>query len=395
MGLDAILGDVMLPGLTSIRLTAFKSFRNQNLRLGALTLIVGRNASGKSNALDGLSLLALLADERDVNDLERGDQDVAGLRGGLSGAAPFGTAVVKVGCSVETASGNTIDFDVALDASMHPEVISESLVWRRPGGNDIRLVNAKRKSKGAGISEVQVYSSGNPRFYTFLSSRLAVTQAVTKVPTDSKARTLVVESCRDLVAALRGVFVLDPVPAQMRDYVRIGSAPDRSGSTASAMAYALRGESESWARLSELVAGLVETPLVEITFAEGRLPGENLVDVMVAVVEQAGGSTFTVPASVMSDGTLRYIAIVASLLSLRSEPTAGGSSARRTLVVEEIENGLFPSQAARVLDLLRSEAHAQEVSLVATTHSPAMLDALRPEDHAGVVICDRDDDGWS
>ncbi len=161
------------------------------------------------------------------------------------------------------------------------------------------------------------------------------------------------------------------------------------------MAYALRGESESWARLSELVAGLVETPLVEITFAEGRLPGENLVDVMVAVVEQAGGSTFTVPASVMSDGTLRYIAIVASLLSLRSEPTAGGSSARRTLVVEEIENGLFPSQAARVLDLLRSEAHAQEVSLVATTHSPAMLDALRPEDHAGVVICDRDDDGWS
>ncbi len=153
----------MLPGLTSIRLTAFKSFRNQNLRLGALTLIVGRNASGKSNALDGLSLLALLADERDVNDLERGDQDVAGLRGGLSGAAPFGTAVVKVGCSVETASGNTIDFDVALDASMHPEVISESLVWRRPGGNDIRLVHAKRKSKGAGISEVQVYSSGNPR----------------------------------------------------------------------------------------------------------------------------------------------------------------------------------------------------------------------------------------
>ena len=72
-----------------------------------------------------------------------------------------------------------------------------------------------------------------------------MTQAVTKVPTDSKARTLVVESCRDLVAALRGVFVLDPVPAQMRDYVRIGSAPDRSGSTASAMAYALRGESES------------------------------------------------------------------------------------------------------------------------------------------------------
>ena len=384
-----------LPGLLSLRLGAFKSYRSQELSFEPLTLIVGRNASGKSNALDAISLLALLADERDVNDLERGDQEVAGLRGGLSGAAPFGDATVQVGCSIQTATGETLDLDITLDASEHPEIVSERLVLHRKSGADRVLIDAHRQAKGSGISDVQVYSGGAPRTYTMLSSRLAVAQAQTKVPEDTKARSLVVSSCVEATAALRGVFVLDPLPAQMREYVRIGSAPNRAGSTVSAMVYELRENTDAWRRLSELVAGLVETQLQEITFSEGRLPDQRLVDVMVALVEKAGSHEFTAPARVMSDGTLRYLSIVASLLSLREEQPSTITPVRRTLVVEEIENGLFPSQAARVLDLLRTEARAQDVRLVATTHSPALLDALQPEDHAGVAICDRTEDGWS
>lgn len=384
-----------LPALSSVRLGSFKSYQGQELNLGPLTLIVGRNASGKSNALDGLSLLALLADERDVSDLERGDQEVAGIRGGLSGAAPFGEDTVRVGCTINTEDGDKLDLDLQLDASERPEIISEKLVLHRKRGTELVLIDANRQAKGAGISDVQVYSGGAPKAYTMLSSRLAVAQALTKVPEDTQRRTLVVASCGQAMAALRGIFVLDPVPAQMRSYVRIGSPPDRSGSTVSAMAYKLREDPASWARLTELVEGLVETDLVEMTFSEGRLPDSRLVDVMVALVERVGQHEFTAPAQVMSDGTLRYLAIVASLLSLRSDQPIGALPVRRTLVVEEIENGLFPSQGARVLDLLRSEAKDQDVRLVATTHSPALLDALRPEDHSGVTICDRTDDGWS
>lgn len=384
-----------LPSLQAVRLGSFKSYHDQQMEMGPLTLIVGRNASGKSNALDALSLLALLADERDVADLERGDQEVAGIRGGLSGAAPFGEEVVRVGCSIETTEGDMLDLDLELDASDRPEIVSEKLVLKRKRGTVLVLIDARRQSKGAGISDVQVYSGGAPKTYTMLSTRLAAAQALTKVPEDTQRRTLVVTSCGQAVAALRGIFVLDPVPAQMRGYVRIGSPPDRAGSTVSAMAYKLREDDDSWARLNELVIGLVETQLKEMTFSEGRLPDSRLVDVMVALVEQAGTKTFTAPAQVMSDGTLRYLSIVASLLSLRSDQPAGTPPVRRTLVVEEIENGLFPSQGARVLDLLRSEAKDQDVRLVATTHSPALLDALRPEDHAGVIVCDRTSDGLS
>jgi hypothetical protein len=62
------------------------------------------------------------------------------------------------------------------------------------------------------------------------------------------------------------------------------------------------------------------------------------------------------------------------------------------MVIEEIENGLFPDQAARVLQLLREEALHEGITLVATTHSPALLDAVNTDDH-GIVVCERDGQG--
>jgi predicted ATPase len=47
--------------IEEVRLTAFKSFQSAVLPLDELTLLVGRNGSGKSNALDGLWALARLA----------------------------------------------------------------------------------------------------------------------------------------------------------------------------------------------------------------------------------------------------------------------------------------------------------------------------------------------
>jgi energy-coupling factor transporter ATP-binding protein EcfA2 len=382
------------PGITAVWLDDFKSYKNQRLDLEPVSLLVGRNGSGKSNAIDALALLALLADERDIADVERGDMKVAGLRGGISGASPFGEGRVRLGCSVLTPEGGELVYRLELDASERPEIVSEQLELLRGRRSPLALVDSRRLAPGDGISEARTYTGGAPRAYQFLSSRLAITQVATKVPEDSKARRLVVASCAAVVAALKGVFILDPVPGAMREYVRIGSPPDRSGSTLSAIIHRLRDDEAAWSRLIELVRGLVEAEVIELTFSEGRLPGDRLVDVMVAVVERAGERTFTSPARLMSDGTLRYLPIVASLLDLGAG-AVGAPGAPQMLVVEEIENGLFPSQASRVLDLLRAEARQHDVRLLATTHSPALLDAVRPEDHAGVVVCDRQPNGFS
>ena len=106
---------------------------------------------------------------------------------------------------------------------------------------------------------------------------------------------------------------------------------------------------------------------------------------MVALKEHGPDGDFLIPASTMSDGTLHYLAILATLLIAREADTPSRRS--RTIVVEEIENGLFPDQASRILSLLREEATNQRVALITTTHSPALLDAVEPEDHEGHYHC--------
>lgn len=161
--------------LSHLRLTAFKSFLGQSLELRPLTLLVGPNASGKSNVIDALSLLALLADERSLADLERGDETVAGLRGGITGAAPFGDPTVKIGCTVSRGD-EKYDLDLTLDAGPAPEVIDERLVRRDARGRVRELLHGQRQESGSGILDVDVYSGGAPRRYTMLSARPATVQ---------------------------------------------------------------------------------------------------------------------------------------------------------------------------------------------------------------------------
>ncbi|WP_448621760.1 AAA family ATPase [Geodermatophilus sp. URMC 65] len=381
------------PRVTELRLNAFKNYTDQVVPLRPLTLLVGPNASGKSNALDALSLLALLADERDVADLERDDRTVAGLRGNLSGAAPFGTSNVQVGCTITTPQGS-YELDIGFDVSGNqPEIVWEGLYFNANRGRSRQCIYAQRRGPGEGICSVEVYSGGAPRTFTMLTSRLVTLQALTKVPQDSKARTQVVQDCQTVIDVLRGIFVVDPAPGLMRNYSRIGDRPERTGSTTSAVVYALREDEVAWQRLNELIRGLVGAGLEEITFAEAKLPGVSAtaVDVMVALRERFSQEELTT-ASVMSDGTLRYLAIVSTLLHLGRDvdvPLASRSVSSRMFLVEEVENGLYPRQAASVLGLLRKETQEQGVSLTATTHSPALLDALQPEDHEGVLVCTR------
>jgi predicted ATPase len=64
-----------------------------------------------------------------------------------------------------------------------------------------------------------------------------------------------------------------------------------------------------------------------------------------------------------------------------------------TLVLEELENGLHPTQAARMLGLVKSASAEQNFQVVVTTHSPALLNALDGDDHPGVLVIGRERDG--
>ena len=60
------------------------------------------------------------------------------------------------------------------------------------------------------------------------------------------------------------------------------------------------------------------------------------------------------------------------------------------LVIEELENGLHPSQAGRLLDLVKSASATLDKQVLVTTHSPALLNAMTGELNHSVMVCYRE-----
>lgn len=83
----------------------------------------------------------------------------------------------------------------------------------------------------------------------------------------------------------------------------------------------------------------------------------------------------------MSDGTLRFLAILTALLTRPS-----GSQ----MVIEEVDNGLHPSRSDLLLRMLREIGEKRQVDILVTTHNPALLNELGPEMVPFVVVAHRD-----
>jgi predicted ATPase len=86
-----------------------------------------------------------------------------------------------------------------------------------------------------------------------------------------------------------------------------------------------------------------------------------------------------IPANRLSDGTLRYLFLMALLLDPTPPPV---------LCIEEPEIGFHPDILPMVAEMLISAS--QKTQLIVTTHSDALVSALNPE---SVLVCDRDDRG--
>lgn len=77
--------------LHSVRLSAFRSFRGAELPVDPVTVLTGRNNSGKSNALDAIEVLSRLATGEEVSDALDGRRREGGpVRGAHEAAPPTG-----------------------------------------------------------------------------------------------------------------------------------------------------------------------------------------------------------------------------------------------------------------------------------------------------------------
>jgi len=67
--------------ITAFHLENFRSYREASLPLAPLTLLIGANASGKSNALEALQILSKLAQGQYLQDVFKTLQTAGAIRG--------------------------------------------------------------------------------------------------------------------------------------------------------------------------------------------------------------------------------------------------------------------------------------------------------------------------
>lgn len=106
-------------------------------------------------------------------------------------------------------------------------------------------------------------------------------------------------------------------------------------------------------------------------------PFDNIIKLRVTV--DSGGGEAILPFSAMSDGTIKWLALVTAILTYRS-----------VFAIEEPENFLHPRMQQEVVSIMRADAEKRKnLSFVLmTTHSESLLNAALPDEAIVVTFAD-------
>lgn len=364
--------------LTSLRLQDFKSFANETVPLAPLTVLVGENASGKSNALDAIRFLQGVALELPISDVLRGRHEGGrevwpAIRGGISEVARFGREEFELQ-TVWSFGHQVLVHQLRCGTKPVPLVHRESLSGaEKDFGLYLYDTHAKTLGGGKGLGDGRAISVAlkgtggkNPT-----QRHSAAASLMGQIQPGKRVHDMVLRWTARVQAAMRSATFLSISPAAMRDYAPAQALDmGADGSNISAIVKQLC-ERPGWKeRLVDWLSELCAPKLADIDFVETELG-----DVMLVLVEEDGSR---VSARSLSDGTLRFLGELVALQTAKP-----GS----ILLIEEIENGLHPQRLHLLVELLEGATKERGIQVIATTHSPLVLTALsKPALESAVVF---------
>lgn len=334
-----------------VRVRNYKSIRHADVALGPLTILVGRNGSGKSNFLDALHFV--------VDSLQISLDHAIESRGGAASVRrriKDGSASLSIALVISLPSGNTAEYRFVLLPNRRRLVVHhESLVVRSPGNGEDAGHYDVRRGKIESISIQSPPPADDDRLYLLKAAGFRPFREVYDALT------------------VMGFYNLNPAAMRAVQSPGPGDILHRDGGNVASVVRRLRKQQpEDMARLESYLSAIVPD-IVEVRTASLG-PHETLV-FRQRLAEASLPTKFF--ATNMSDGTLRVtgLLVAAAQLSEQQKPI--------TLIgIEEPENALHPAAARALMDALR-EASVQTQILV-TTHSPELLDQVQM-DHESVL----------
>lgn len=362
----------------------FKSFEKAELNLEAITSLIGANSSGKSNAIEGIQILAELATGLDLNVVLDGTRSSEShIRGGSKACCRFKTSSFKLGCLVDLDETYDLLYYIKISTNRRVWVEEEALYKVNNGRTNLaggeKIFKTKTVAGDSGDIEVEYNdkkSGGNPNIICMrISSVLA--QMQTKLPQSTERDKECLGYINLVLDNLKSIFVLNPVPSEMRDYVRITDSELKENcENISPVLYHLCEMEDKKEELLKGICNLPENEVMGIGFVKTSLD-----DVIFTLKERYKNSAEVVDAKKLSDGTLRCIAILAAMLSIPENSV---------LVVEEIDNGIHPGRVQALIESLDELGRKKHVDLILTTHNPVLLNKYDKEKLLGVSVVYRD-----
>lgn len=366
--------------LKRLTLKNFKSFQSAEIPLGPLTLLVGTNASGKSNIRDALRVLHgvglgyPLADILGEKYGPGGILQWRGIRGGAREAAYQDESAfrLEVQLAEDAASPSAYHYSLGIDVAdtrSGPRVTAEALHYDseylfdsnptddpidQGGEHQIRVRHGRRSySRLVPVRGQRVRRGGPGMVSEYASSRPVLVQSLERREVTGPLR----NGCSDVVRKLQALRFLDLDPEAMRMPSQPGQhiLGDRGENLSSVLQAICEDESRKQTLLGWLRA-LTPMDAVDFEFIpdfSGRI--------LVHLVESHGHKISALSAS---DGTLRFLALVAVLLS----PDTG-----RIFFFEELDTGLHPTRLHLLVQLIQQACRNHGVQVIGTTHNPALL----------------------
>ena len=372
--------------ITSIRLVNFKNFADETLRVGPFTVIVGANASGKSNIRDAFRFLHGIGRGYTLAEILGGKYGAGGqsewepIRGAADEIIRFGQPAFVLQIKMN-------DFEYLIEVSGSDEaspglfrVTKEELKhrqWRtiytsHPGRYD--PVNAQNDDTHLLL---RMDKTGAQRR---LGHKIAVRPDQPAL-TQLRDRRRIVKAHKELaeqvIEAFANMRFLDLVPDRMRQAAFPGQTV--LGDGGENLPTVLR-EICNDPKRKEILADWIRelTPMDVRDFEFPIDPTSGRVQLVFREADNRRVSAYGA-----SDGTLRFLAMLAALL---------GTNPAGLYFFEEIDNGIHPVRLNLLMDLIERQTAKNGTQVLTTTHAPTLLTVMNDNTFENTsVVCRLED----
>ncbi len=359
--------------LDELRIINFKNFGDATLQLGPFTVIVGANASGKSNIRDAFRFIHGIGRRYTLADIIGGRYGAGGqvewaqLRGSAREIVKFGetgfslTAVLKINAlrvcyemEVHTDNASRAGFRVIREELTRGHYTK--IFTSHPGGDD---PVAWQEDENHLLLRME--KTGGQRRY---GERIAVQPdqpALTQIGNFQRVSRAHKELARQVIEAFSDIRFLDLIPEFMRKPAFPGQTTlGDSGENLPTVLQEICSDPKRKSVLTEWIRELTPMDVADLEFPRDEVTGL----VQLVFLERNGDR---VSAYSASDGTLRFLAMLAALLG--KDPAA-------LYFFEEIDNGIHPARLRLLIDLIEQQTAKGDIQVVTTTHSPDLLSMM-------------------